>query len=600
VPKLNAKNNFIPFIIVIILLFLLIQAASCQQRVGSRNHAELVDTDNYMRLVRVEQLAESGSWYDSVIHRSNYPYGEELHWTRFLDVLLLGGAYMLSPFLGFKQGLLAWGIIFSPLLGLCSLLALFWATRPVMSANSQRLLCLLFISHSLLMSVFLFGRPDHHSLLLLLFIVLLGCLFRSVEQPVNNIYILLTGFIAALSLWVSVETVFAIIMVYITLGILWLTREKAFARQLLLFSLSIFLFSTVFLLIERPPSHWFAAEYDKISVAHLFVFLLAVLATYLLTLIRSSRLCHKLIKSASILIASGFAIWLVYPAFYQGPMAGINRDIVLIWLSGVSEVQPLWSLEQYDQVIIIGSIVLFFIYLSYLVFKKRFADNLPLFMPLVCGFSIFLPLGIYQIRMDYYLLVLIIILLAVFLDDIIAFISKSNISNYLKPLLRITVILLFILGLPVIGLFASLDNATKVETTNPELLTLSIFLNEYRQTDPDAQTILTYLDFGPELLYRTDFNLISTPYHRNEQGILYNYQVMAAESFEDAQEMLEGRSVDLLLLCPKSAETNYYKKTADQSTFYERLTADEIPAFLEEVVLPTPLEESFRMYRIIS
>ncbi len=61
--------------------------------------------DGYMRLVRVEALYETGDWYDGVVHRSNAPYGESLHWTRPFDVVLLAGAAPLAPVVGFKTAL---------------------------------------------------------------------------------------------------------------------------------------------------------------------------------------------------------------------------------------------------------------------------------------------------------------------------------------------------------------------------------------------------------------------------------------------------------------------------------------------------------------
>ncbi|MHC4521723.1 MAG: hypothetical protein ACYTAS_24280, partial [Planctomycetota bacterium] len=52
----------------------------------------LADSDCYVHLLRAEKLWRSGRWYDSVLDRSNAPYGDELHWTRPFDVLLLLGA----------------------------------------------------------------------------------------------------------------------------------------------------------------------------------------------------------------------------------------------------------------------------------------------------------------------------------------------------------------------------------------------------------------------------------------------------------------------------------------------------------------------------
>jgi len=85
---------------------------------------DLADSDCYMRLVRVRQLWTTGRWYDSTIPRSNVPYGEELHWTRPLDLLLLLGAAPASLVVGFNEALFGWGVAVSPLLLLATLLTL--------------------------------------------------------------------------------------------------------------------------------------------------------------------------------------------------------------------------------------------------------------------------------------------------------------------------------------------------------------------------------------------------------------------------------------------------------------------------------------------
>jgi hypothetical protein len=223
---------------------------------------------------------------------------------------------------------------------------------------------------------------------------------------------------------------------------------------------------------------------------------------------------------------------------------------------------------------------------------------LNLLLPIITGFAIFLPLGIYQVRMVYYLLIIIIMLLAVFLDDIMTSISNSKLSHFSKPIVRVLVMLFFILGLPGVGFLAAPHQSSQNNAIDPDLKNLSSFLNNYNQSDPSAKTILTYLDFGPELLYRTDFNLIATPYHRNDQGILYSYQVMAANSFEQAEVMLKERPVDLIILSPESYEKYFYQKTPDQSTFYEHLISGEKPAFLDEIKLDQELSQHFIIYRV--
>lgn len=595
----NKKDRILPYVIVIIIAFTLINIFAYNKIVLKNNLAELTDTDTYMRLVRVEQLAETGAWYDSFIHRSNFPYGEELHWTRPLDVILLAGAYLLKPFQGFQKGLLTWAINISLALGILCLLALLWATKPIMKKNAQRLLMLLFIVQPIILSVFFMGRPDHHSLIILLFILLLGCLFRMTKLPKSLFSAFLAGFIAAVSLWISIENIIPVMMVFITLGVMWLIHGQDYAQELLNFSLSTFSFCLIFLLIERPASALLVIEYDKISIVHIFVLMLSILATYSLTLIKSNKLSHRILNLTLILIACGLAIWAAFPNFYHGPMAEVNKDIYPIWLNKVNETQPLWYAGINNKILIFGETILFFMYLIFLVITKRLKSQFTILLPLISGLAIFLPLTLYMIRMSYYYLIIIIIFLALFLDNIITYINTLKVKKFTQSILRSLIILIFILALPGTGLyFAVSSNNSSDNTGRYNIKALGSFLNEYQINHPDTKTILTFLDFGPELLYRTNYNVIATPYHRNDQGIMFNYLVMAAESNEQAYKMLKERSVDLLILCPESGEKEYYKKTPAMNTFYEQLVSGKKPAFLEEIDLSLELNKIFKVYRI--
>ena len=76
----------------------------------------LADPDAYMRLNRVLHLHDGGSWFDSREPRINPPEGHVQHWTRALDALLLAGAWLLEPLLGFERALHLWGVLISPAL----------------------------------------------------------------------------------------------------------------------------------------------------------------------------------------------------------------------------------------------------------------------------------------------------------------------------------------------------------------------------------------------------------------------------------------------------------------------------------------------------
>lgn len=174
----------------------------------------LADSDCYLRLVRVRELYRHGQWYDATIERANVPYGGKdiVHWTRPLDALLLVGAVPLALVMDFERALFLWGVVLSPILFAATFLALIWSSRPLLDRGGPFLAALLFPSSLAVLAYYCAGRPDHHSLLLLLFVLFLGFVLRQMERPLNVAACLGAGAVGALSIWVSVES---LLMVFV-------------------------------------------------------------------------------------------------------------------------------------------------------------------------------------------------------------------------------------------------------------------------------------------------------------------------------------------------------------------------------------------------
>ncbi len=593
----DGNRSNVPYIIIAIAFFLIIHIVFYAIKLNvSVSSGELVDTDNYMRLVRVEQLAETGDWYDSTIKRNNYPFGDTLHWTRPLDVMLLLGAGPLMPWLGLKKALLYWGIVIGPILGVLSMLALFWATKPILAQQAQRLLLIIFIAQPLLFQALIFGRPDHHSLLALLFILLIGCLIRMLASIDFKKYSILAGLIAATATWVSVEAIFSIIMVFAALIILWIINKDDYALMLRLFSLSLLGFTSLFLLFERPLSTAFTAiEYDKLSVVYVFVYLTAAVFSLGLSIIKYEHWRIRTVSAVTLASPAILAIYLAYPVFFHGPMAEVNPAIVPIWLSKVSEVKPLLSSGSFLSISFLGSAGLALCYLVSCYKNRSFLEMKHQMLLLSVGFILFTSLTLYQIRMGFYSSIVISILLALMLGRIMEYFSKR--TNRITPFIRASLIILFILGFPSAGLLTS-PSSGNTTGMYQDVKTLSQYLNEYQEEHPDTATILASIDFGPEILYRTGYNIISAPYHRNDRGIIYTYEVMTADNMEKVKEMLMDRQIDLIVTSPDSKEIIMYRTENDPLAFYERLKSDTVPDWLIKLDIPEQLAESFIIYHV--
>ena len=129
----------------------------------------------------------------------------------------------------------------------------------------------------------------------------------------------------------------------------------------------------------------------------------------------------------------------------------------------------------------------------------------------------------------------------------------------------------------------------------------------YLETDPlwsqSPQTILAYMDIGPELLYRTHHKVVGTPYHRNGDGIYDGHRMLATGDPETARALVEERGIDLVLLCRTPSERAFYADRDGNGNgngnLYQQLDRGLAPDWLQAVELPPALAGDALLYRVL-
>ena len=105
-----------------------------------------------------------------------------------------------------------------------------------------------------------------------------------------------------------------------------------------------------------------------------------------------------------------------------------------------------------------------------------------------------------------------------------------------------------------------------------------------------------------ELLYRTPYSVIATPYHRNGAGIIDAHAALTAGEPEAARQILEARGIDLVLLCPQPVEEMFFSlrpgRAARGRTLYARLLTGRTPGWLHPVTLPPDLAARFKLFAV--
>jgi hypothetical protein len=104
--------------------------------------------------------------------------------------------------------------------------------------------------------------------------------------------------------------------------------------------------------------------------------------------------------------------------------------------------------------------------------------------------------------------------------------------------------------------------------------------------------------WGPELVFRAGVDVVAGPYHRNAQGMLDSYGIMAAGEPEEAREAMRARGIDVVVFCTGEDWVPMVPRDS-VGTLYHALGEDRPPPWLERIPL-SDVGEEFRMFRVIN
>jgi len=565
---------------------------------------ELLDTDSYTRLNRVLFVHEQGHWNNSLYPRSNAPYGESIHWTKPMDILLLTGGALFALIMPFSTGLHLWGVVISPLLHVVAFMGVFYLMREGLDRLGMILLAIAFLLQPILTDYFMIGRPDHHSLILAIFCWFLVGLYKLPSKTPHLRQCIFLGGMGALGLWVSVEFLVPISLFLMAYTIFWVWQGQESAVHISWTMNVMFLMTMVFLLFERSGDDLFSIEYDKLALPHCtFLALIAMVWLWIHKLGPGSRwLSTVWLRMAVIGIGSllaGWVQWYTFSGFFEGPLVGMDSVVRgLVW-DNVAETQPL---ELGEAIMNLGMGMVALPFLVYGMSQEKSVLEQYHKILWVIGAGIFIPLSIYEARWTPYVSIILIVPYVKYVRIALEWVSTKW-SNQIGELIT------FICGLVLV--FWPITVGTLIAQAEPKqeisviggkcpLIPLAEYLTESTLSDPSPKTILAFKDFGPEILYRTSHRIIGTPMHRNREGLGDSLAIMKAQNLFKSKAIIQRRHVDLILLCLNSkAEADTYRDSVPNKNLYEMLSEGVSPIWLKEMVLPEKLQNSFRLFEVV-
>jgi hypothetical protein len=570
---------------------------------------DLPDPDDYMYLAQVLDWLKGQGWYDNIQHRLDPPLGTPIHFSRFAQLPIAAGVLLFER-LGLQpRGAAMITALIEPLILLgCCLTVLRRVAGfavPLRWAGASSYVAL--FSTGLLFE-FMPGHVDHHGLVILLVLASVGCALRLIEQPENAPAAVACGLILALGLTIALECLPWMLLIAALLGLWSLQQGGKAARGGLIFALALLTGTSAFLLLTRAPAAIFERDILTYSIVYVWLaagitlpFIGAALAA------KAPRMTRWLI-GLSLAVGSGVLFLRCFPDLATGPYGGIDPQLLPLLLDEVEEAKPiLQTAHGWAHLFTFMSLSLLALSVAlYATWKSRDTRRwqwglIALLLASATGLTIF-----YQYRFMGISNAFAVVPLTALLQRGWAW-AGSHLKDRRKVFAEIG-LLLMIGPLPAVILPALFDGRSfntgfllfPVDSghTPCDMAQLTPLLRDPHGLGDHPPLIASMMELGPELLFRTDDQVLAAPYHMNVQGNLDAARLLSTPYAAEAGNIAKRRGIELIVAC--RAVPGYYlgakKADAEDLPMIERLFKGPVPDWLTRV--DDARLENFVIYRV--
>jgi hypothetical protein len=526
-----------------------------------------------------------------------------------LDRLILLLASPLLLFFDFRTAVVLAGHAVGPILGVAALLTLTGVARSILVDRVARWVPLLAATQYWIVYAYASVRPDHHGLQLLVFLLALFGLVRLLGEESKGWGPWVMGIGVGLAVWVSTEGLASAGFLLGVLGLVWVGRggrELARAQTIAWFVAASVLALGLF--VDGPEPQPWARDFDRFSVVHVTLFSFGA-GFWAVLLRRMPRgLGGRFFAIVAGAILGGGFLFLLFPGIQGGPFSAMHPDLVPLWLDKVAEFAPAdrfgagpWGLMP----TLPGLLGLALVVVSVANARRPGPKGVVLpgggvrdgWMVLSLTALWLLSLSLFgQVRWTQYIQVPAVFGLAAVMGFLLRRVDLGTESKLARAGSRVALVILFFILFPV-GLALSHGETDGVDA--PQLCSPGPLVQELSsKTGPQGRRlrVLAPVFWGPELIFRAGVDVVAGPYHRNAQGMLDSYGIMAATESERAREALQARGIDVVVFCAGEDWVPVVPRDS-VGTFYHALVQDRPPPWLERVPL-SGVGEEFRMFRV--
>ena len=504
------------------------------------------DTDDAMRMVQVRDLMAGQSWFDMVAHRLNPPEGLLIHWSRVIDVPLVGLIAFLRLFTTAEAAERLARLVFPLALQGGLYAALAWCGGVLIGPRGRLPAIALGFLSGVMFGQFQPGRIDHHAPQIMLLVFVVGASLAALGRSRAHLAGI-AGVLTALSLAISIENLPFFAVLYAAIALAFIFYGDALRSMLLWLAGGLTAGLLVLFAATVAPSRYLLGSCDAFSAAHIVggVTGAAALATLALGLAHWRTSLARTVAVAMAGIVTLAALALTYPACLGDPLAQVDPFVKEVWLSHVREAMPFVSMLQTQPstlaVIALPVALGFLASLCALAGTQGIRRTRWAFVSALLGAG--LLAAFWQIRVFSSAAPL-----AALPAGYVVLALVERFASSAKPVTRASIALLLCLPFSTLAYAIALPHNQQDASAGTSACLSPNALAPLASLPPGL--VLAPIDSGSHLLSHTRHSAIAAPYHRNSAG---NRRVLEAllAAPDSAEKMVRESGAKYVMICPQ-------------------------------------------------
>lgn len=570
------KNNFFSIVTILAVITFIIEPLSTWD---FKYH----DADGYMRALRIKNWLINPSFFEQPIYESNYPFGEILHWTRPIDIIWV---LLTLPFINFmelKEAIFLGGAFLSPILGAFGALSLGYGLKRQFNIFISILGVFLFINTPFVQSIYCFSSADHHSLITTLSIFSTSCIMCWLKKRQNHYLVRLSLALSIMSLCV----IDGILFTFIT--ILFFIYLYIFKNISITYAYKIVKNYTIFcilcLILNPPYEGYLFIDISRLSILYITIFVLATIALYIL---QHYHIHTKKLKITSLFAAFSIISLITILIFGKSALIlPLDDEIKAIFINRIMQNKPIFHMPLF-YIVLHATIPFISLLLNiYMLTKKNHSHQRLLTLNLFIGLPLFLS-SLYIIRLETFFPLYSFIPFLCLID----YIYKNSQYHRLNKKEFPKSIYILIIGFLFLQLLIQIPMMLYSPTKNANIYD-KILSQNIKET---SGTLLTDLFLSPYYIYNCDVNTVSTPYHRNTEGIIDAHKILHSNNDADIIPLLLKHQITQILLF-ENYDNKYYSmdEKNKHKLYYRIIKGERLPPFIQRI--PSP-DQQVHHYKI--